>query len=375
MLRINVNRVKLIKSLQIVQKAISDNKIRPIIGGVYISAKDGSIFLRGTDLELTIDSVLEGEIISEGEIVISYQLLEEYLKEIGEENIEIIEDNGKIIVETIQSKSEFSIYDVEEYPRISLFDGGNDYSIDKTLMIDLMEKTKIAASVSPERLAVNCIRLEIDSNRLKMIASDTYRMAYSEEELEGANFQEGDELGISVPLHTIESLIKILKVVDEENVGLRQSGNQVLFLIGGVSILSRVIDLAFPDYKNILGNSVFTKKVAAVNGDFISVLKRVLLFVKNNTEAKNSAIFNFVGNKLKIRGVSETAKVKEELEILKEGDDLKISLNVKYILDFITFLDGNVEMNLNTSGSAVLLQEEGKNKFIYLTMPLALREE
>lgn len=373
MLKIRVERAKFVKALQIVQKAISDNKIKPVIGGVYIKAANNKIFLRGTDLELTIDSQLEGEIIEEGEIAISYQLLEEYLKEITEEKIDIIEDNGKILVETSHSTSEFSIYDVEEYPRINILEEGVEYTIQKSILIDLMEKTKIAAAISPERLAVNCIRLEIENNLLKMIASDTYRMAYAEENLEDDLSNEG--LEISVPLKTIESLIKTLKVIESEEVKLRYAGNQVLFSTTELSVLSRIIDLAFPDYKNILSNSVFNKKVITVNSDFISVLKRVLVFVKNNSEAKNSAIFNFVGNKLSIRGVSETAKVKEELEILKDGDDLKISLNVKYILDFIAFLEKNVEINLNTSGSAVLLKEEGDNKFIYLTMPLALREE
>lgn len=375
MLRIRVNRNKFLKSLQIVQKAISDNKIRPVISGVYIEAKGNRIFMRGTDLELTINSFIEGEILEDGEIVFSYQLVEEYLKEIKEDDIVITEQEGKILIETNHSSSEFSIYESTEYPMIKNLEEGTEYYISKDIFLNGLEKTRVAAANSPENLAVNCIRLELENKQMKMIASDTYRMIYFQEDLEGEDIPE-TVVKVSVPLKTVDSLIKVLKITEGESINLRQEGSQIFFTLGEISILSRVIDLAFPDYNSILSNTDYDKKVLSRTDDFISVLKRVLVFVKNNTEAKNSGIFTFSANKLVLRGISEYAKVKEELDTLKEGDDLKISLNVKFLLDFLNHLEtDNVELNMLSSGSPVLLKGEGSDKFVYLTMPLALREE
>ncbi len=208
-----------------------------------------------------------------------------------------------------------------------------------------------------------------------MIASDTYRMVYCESNL---NTEETSEkvIKVSVPLKTVDNLLKIIKMVEGDVLNLRYEGSQIFIRIGEVSILSRTIDLAFPDYNSILKNSTYNKKVLTNTKELNSILRRVLIFVRNNKEAKNSGVFSFIGNKLLIKGISDKAKVNEKIDTLKEGDDLKISLNVKYLLDYISRVDKeNIELHLFNSNSAVLMQGEDEEKFIYLTMPLALREE
>ena len=87
MLNIKVNRPVFLKTLQIVEKAISENKIRPVISGVYLEAKNDVITLKGTDLDLTISNFMFGVIETEGEVVFSPSLVDEYLKEIADEEI------------------------------------------------------------------------------------------------------------------------------------------------------------------------------------------------------------------------------------------------------------------------------------------------
>lgn len=374
MLKIKVDRITFLKAVQIVEKAVRDNKIRPVISGIELEAKGKMITLKGTDLELTIKNVIQGTIFEEGKIVFSYQMVEEYLKEIPDADIYLEEKEEKLMITSSISISEFSIYDAGEYPQIRDLESGKECFINKEIFLDLMEKARVAAAQTPDNLAVNCVRLEIENRKLHVVASDTYRMVYSEAIL-------GEEAGtevikVSIPLKTIDSMIKILKSIEGNTINLRYEGNQVFFTIGEVSILSRIIDLEFPDYDAILTNTTYDKEVFLNTKDLISVLKRVLVFVKNNSEAKNSGIFTFNGNKLMIRGISESAKVKEELDTLKVGDDLTISLNVKFLLDYLQNLETeNVSINLSNSASAVLLKGEKQDDFIYFTMPLALNEE
>ena len=184
MLNIKVNRKDFLKGIQIVENAVSENKIRPVISGIFIETRENEIFLKGTDLELSINFKINGEVTENGKIVIKYKLIEEFLKQIGDETIELIEENGKIIIKTEKINSEFSTFDPENYPITPVLELGVEYSFDKQKLLDSIENAKIAASITPENLAVNCIRLEIEENKIKLISSDTYRLIYLEEDLD-----------------------------------------------------------------------------------------------------------------------------------------------------------------------------------------------
>ena len=374
MLNVKVDRKELLKAIQIVENAVTENKIREVLSGIYIEAKENKIILKGTDLELSINTEISGEIISEGKIVIKHKLIEEFLKQILDEKIELIEEQGKLVIKTDSTNTEFSLYDAENFPTQSKMELGLEYTFNKNKLLSYIENVKISASADPENLAVNCIRFEIEENKLKLVSSDTYRLTYIEEELE-ENEKNKEGLSVSIPLKTIEGLIKIMRLIDEENIIFKSDGTKVFFKFSNVEILTRVIELQFPDYKSILKNAQHDKKVLLNTKDFLSVLKRTLIFVRDNKDAKNGGIFSFENNKLVLTGINENAKIKEELATIQEGEDLKISLNVKFLLEYISILDGKVtELKLMNSKSSVLVKDEESDASLYFTMPLALRE-
>lgn len=374
MLNVKVDRKELLKALQIVENSVTENKIREVLSGIYIEAKEDVIILKGTDLELSINTQISGDIISEGKIVIKHKLIEEFLKQILDEKIELIEEQGKLIIKTEKTNTEFSLYDAENFPVQTRFDLGVEYTFNKSKLLTYIENVKISASPEPENLFVNCIRFEIEENKLKLISSDTYRLTYIEEELD-ENEKNKEGLSVSIPLKTIDGLIKIMKLIDEENIIFKSDGTRVLFKFSNVEILTRVIELQFPDYKSILKNSQHDKRILLNTKNFLSVLKRTLIFVRDNKEAKNGGTFNFENNKLILTGINENAKIKEELETIQEGENLKISLNVKFLLDYISILDGKVtELKLMSSQSSVLVKDEANEKSLYFTMPLSLRD-
>lgn len=374
MLNVKVDRKELLKAIQVVENAVTENKIREVLSGIYIEAKENKIILKGTDLELSINTEISGDIVSEGKIVIKHKLIEEFLKQILDEKIELIEEQGKLIIKTDSTNTEFSIYDAENFPIQTKIDLGVEYTFNKNKLLNYIENVKISASTDPENLAVNCIRFEIEENKLKLVSSDTYRLTYIEEELE-ENEKNKEGLSVSIPLKTIDGLIRIMRLIDEENIVFKSDGTKVFLKFSNVEILTRVIELQFPDYKSILKSAQHDKKILLNTKDFLSVLKRTLIFVRDNKDAKNGGIFNFENNKLILTGINENAKIKEELATIHEGENLKISLNVKFLLDYISILDGKVtELKLMNSKSSVLVKDEESDKSLYFTMPLALRE-
>lgn len=373
MLNIRVNRNKFLKGIRLVSKAISENKIRPVISGVYLEAKNDVITLKGTDLDLTISNFMFGIIETEGEVVFSPSLVDEYLKEIADEEIQIVELNGTLLIETEDSTSEFSLLEVSEYPIIETKVEGKSYDIAREFLLEALEKVKFAANTSTDSVANNCVRLELYEGKIQFAATDTFRLVYLEEKLEDAF--EGDTR-LSIPLNTVEALINTLKSVGDEFVKLNFKGSQISFEIEKINLLSRVIDLPYPDFKSLINNSVFNKTIEIDTEEFINVLKRVLVFVKNNTESKGGAIFNLVDDKFLIEGVSESGKINETIILKKIGDDLKIQLNVKYLLDYLQNLNRNNKtiIKLSNSRGTVLLKNENIDNYLYITMPLALRD-
>lgn len=374
MLHIIVDRKSLLKAITIVENAVTENKIREVLSGIYIETHEGKAILRGTDLELSINTEIEAQIEEEGKIVIKHKLIEEFLKQISDEKITLIEENGKLVIKASSTNTEFSLYDSENFPVQSKLENGVEYVFEKEKLLNDIENVKISASPNPENLAVNCIRMEIEEDKLKLISSDTYRLTYIEENLDDA--QKGKEnLSLSIPLKTIDGLIKIMKLIDEENIAVKSDGSKVFFQFSNVEILTRTIDLQFPDYKSILNNSQHNKKILLNTKDFLSVLRRTAIFVRDNKEAKNGGIFNFANNKLLLTGTSENAQIKEEIVTIQEGGDLKISLNVRFLLDYISTIEGKVTvLELLNNKSSVIVKDEDNDKSLYFTMPLALRE-
>ena len=374
MLHIIVDRKSLLKAITIVDNAVTENKIREVLSGIYIETHEGKAILRGTDLELSINTEIEAQIEEEGKIVIKHKLIEEFLKQISDEKITLIEENGKLVIKASSTNTEFSLYDSENFPVQSKLENGVEYVFEKEKLLNDIENVKISASPNPENLAVNCIRMEIEEDKLKLISSDTYRLTYIEENLDDA--QKGKEnLSLSIPLKTIDGLIKIMKLIDEENITVKSDGSKVFFQFSNVEILTRTIDLQFPDYKSILNNSQHNKKILLNTKDFLSVLRRTAIFVRDNKEAKNGGIFNFANNKLLLTGTSENAQIKQEIVTIQEGGDLKISLNVRFLLDYISTIEGKVTvLELLNNKSSVIVKDEDNDKSLYFTMPLALRE-
>ncbi|WP_314013875.1 DNA polymerase III subunit beta [Leptotrichia wadei] len=374
MLHIIVDRKSLLRAMTIVENAVTENKIKEVLSGIYIETQGEKAILRGTDLELSINTEIEAQVEEDGRIVIKHKLIEEFLKQISDDKITLIEESGKLIIQASSTNTEFSLYNAENFPLQSKLENGVEYVFEKGELLNKIENVKISASPNPENLAVNCIRVEIEENKLKLISSDTYRLTYIEEDLEESQ-RNKENLSLSIPLKTIDGLIKIMKLIDEEKIVVKSDGSKVFFKFSNVEILTRTIDLQFPDYKSILNNSQHNKKILLNTKDFLSVLKRTAIFVRDNKESKNGGIFNFSNNKLLLTGTSENAQIKEEIVTIQEGEDLKISLNVKFLLDYISTIKGKVTvLELLNNKSSVIVKDEDNDKSLYFTMPLALRE-
>lgn len=373
-MEVRVNRVEFIKSLKIVEKAIFENKIKPIISCALIETSEKGLKFYGTNLEITIITDMECEKISEGKIVFQPQIVEEYLKELNDEIVTLRVEDTILYIEGGDSVSEFSLMDADEFPIQYLYLEAKEESIGFTIsnpdLVDFLEKTKFAASQSSDDMRINCIRMVSDGNSLKFVATDNFRMIFLEKIL-----KTDLDFKISIPLNTVDAITKLFKSLAETDVKISIGVKNVKFAIGDTLVISRIIDLPFPDFESTLKNLKYSNRLEVPAPDFLAMLKRVIIFVRNNQESKFGAIFTLKSDQLSVEGVNDFAKIHEELDISYDGEPIKISLNTKFLIDFIVNLEGDkrILIESTTSSGAVKITQNDNPHYIYIVMPLTFR--
>ncbi|EUB26316.1 DNA polymerase III subunit beta [Fusobacterium sp. CM22] len=381
-MHIRVNRQNFLSAIRIVEKSIKENKIKPILSCIYAKVKGNKIYFTGTNLDTTIKTSIDvNEVIREGEVAFYYSIIDEYLKEIKDEFIILRVENGNILfIETEDSTTEYDIFSAEDYPNtfenIILNENNFKFEMPSQELVTIFENVLFSAD-TPDNIAMNCIRIESILKHLHFVSTNTYRLTFLKKNID----KDIPDFSVSVPADTISSIIKIIKGLDNEVIKIYKEDAHLYFQYKDTTIITKLIELRFPNYAEILSNISYDKKLYINNEKLTNLLKRILIFSRSNSESKYSSTYEFKhseenNNKMSISALNEIARINEELDVNFEGEDLKISLNSKYLLEFIQNIPKEKELVLEFmySNSAVKVYEKDDDNYIYILMPLALRE-
>ena len=348
--------------------------------GIFIEAdeKKNVLILRASDSEKSVRIEIAGEISGGGKALVPCKIFKDLVKGISSNDVTITVEKDKIIVQTNDSKGEISLITGDPFPDFESVKVPGYYSFQKEDLKNLFENVMFSASTNVENFAVNCVRLDLDGEYLKAIGTDTYRLAYARVQLNPSP-NKPEDFGVSIPLETVKGLLKVMKSklgAPDEMTAVSIGKNEISFKFVGIEVVSRLVDLVFPDYKTIT-SSLDKDRTTVVLGtkNFVPALKRAYSVAKNSLEYRNGAVFNFTQNKLLIKSNGGHSEFKEELATIQNGNDLKIALDVKYLLDFIKKIkDKTVVMKMLNNKSTVLVKGGASDDWLYLMMPLALRD-
>ena len=381
-MHIKVNRQNFLSAIRTVEKSVKENKIKPILSCIYAKVKGNKIYFTGTNLDTTIKTSIDvNEVIREGEIAFSYSIIDEYLKEIKDEFVVLKVENGNILfIETEDSTTEYDVHSAEDYPNtfenVVLNENNFKFEMPSQELVNIFEKVLFSAD-TPDNIAMNCIRIESILKHLHFVSTNTYRLTFLKKNID----KDIPDFSVSVPADTISSIIKIIKGLDNEVIKIYKEDAHLYFQYKDTTIITKLIELRFPNYAEILSNISYDKKLYINNEKLTNLLKRILIFSRSNSESKYSSTYEFKhseenNNKMSISALNEIARINEELDVNFEGEDLKISLNSKYLLEFIQNISKEKELVLEFmySNSAVKVYEKDNDEYIYILMPLALRE-
>lgn len=330
-----------------------------------------------SDSETCAKVRLNGHVEEEGKVAIPCKMFKTAIKQAPDTEILIKTYDYKIKIMAKNYTSEIPLHEYNPGFKEDIVESLK-FKIKRMELKEALEKVEFSASGDPLNLAVNCVKLETEDNKLTAVGTDTYRLAMCETEIT----EPQRPLSVSIPLKAVKGLIKALKSkiqgVEETVLVMTDISGKINFRLGSVNIRIEPVKLSFPDYKTIIKGLKNDKKVMLNTKVFLATLKKSILVAKNNKDAKNGGIFDFSDfseGSLTVKASNEFSEFREKIHTIHTGEYLKISLNIKFLIDYLSkSKDSLTVMEMSNNKNTVLVRGETDSKWVYLIMPLALRE-
>ena len=369
-MKFKILRSSFFKTLSHLQGIVDKKNSLPILSNILIEAKENKLTLSSTDMDISIIEKIDCNVLEEGATTINSQILYDIVRKLDENSqIEIISNNGKLL--TLRaSGSRFSLACLpkEDYPIIDQDNSGTSVSINSKVLFKLIDKTKFAISNEETRYFLNGLYFNInrenDLNVVTLVGTDGHRLAKFSYNLE----TDIDEIsGVIIPKKTIYELSKLLSEIDD-NVEILINSNKVIFFIGNIVFISKLIDGSFPDYKRVIPQN--NNNILKINREILlSAVDRVSTIANDKSPVIK---FKLLKNILNLNTVNnENSTASEDLKINYDGDEVEIGFNSKYIMDIVNNLeDEEISINLKDNTSPIIALENSNTNLVYVLMPM-----
>jgi DNA polymerase III subunit beta len=367
-MRLNCSQKDLSNALSITNRAVGVNNTLPVLNNVLVKAEGKKLYFTATNLEIAISYWIEADIKNEGEITIPSKLLTNYINYLKDEKVDIsLEGGDSVLVKTSDSKTKIKGIAATEFPTIPVVEKEGGFTISSRDLEVAIKQVSFAASLSSTRPILTGIYFEIGKDKLKMVATDSYRLAEKTLKIKNST---GD-ISCIVPVKTILELGSILSMIKEpSDIEVIISKNQIFFSLVKTKITSRLIEGQFPNYQQVIPKSSKTQTNLSIS-ELSLALKRINLFAKENN--------NKILLKLGKEGIIITTDVTQfgvgEVEIKSkiEGEDNEIALNSQFMLDVLGNLEtSEVTLKLGDKTNPAVFTPANKEDYIHIIMPLKI---
>lgn len=366
-MKISIQSSELNNIINIALKGISSRTTLAILNGFLLEAKENILSITSSDLELGIRTFTRCEVYEEGSIVLGARFFSDLIKKLPNENV-LLESHPDLSVHISCLSSEFNIMGMDpmEFPQLPTIEKKNQLSMSSMMLSSMIKQSNFATSDDDAKPILKGALFEIEENQFKMVALDGYRLAYRREDLR-TDIQER----FVVPSKTLSEIQKLLE--DDENiVQISFNNSHILFEIGKTIFVSRLLQGQFLNYKDVI--QINTKTKITVNlRNFKHSLDRASLFAK---DGKNNCVrFEIKDGKMEISSKSELGNVHEELPIEKEGENLIIAFNAKYMTDGIKNIDSEeITLEFVSNINPCIIKPKEDSNYLYLILPVRLTE-
>lgn len=321
------------KALATVAKAIATHNTLPILENISMKAAGSVLTLVATDLEISVHTSVEVEVVEEGAVTVPAKLLVQYLSLIPQGTTVDMQllDNMTMVLKTPFSETKMRCMPAEDYPLIPAFEAELTLTFDNQELLEALSKVVFSTSSNMTRPILAGVLLRKKGTTTSFASTDSVRL--SEHIL--FDGQEVPDFSAIIPAKTVYEVLRIIPRDHQETMTVAFTKNQVRFALRDVHIISRLIEGEFPDYTQIIPKESKTRVVLSVE-DLTLALRRVNLFAKENN---NNVKFALEPEEGRVRLFTDSLEIGEDSAVLTptemSGEAVTVALNAQFVLDVL----------------------------------------
>ncbi len=369
-MKLSCTQENLSKALNICSRVISSPKTLPILSNVLISTEDGRLKLSVTNLEVGINIWIRAKIDKKGSITIPARVFSDFISNNRDKNINLEKKDLNLIVSSDNYKAIIAGVESEEFPVIPTIKEGQGFELSPKILSEAIPKVNIACAIDESRPVLSGVLFNFENNKLKLAATDSYRLAEETINLE----KKTDLPKVIVPIKTMQEIHRIINSYNsDKKILINLAENQILFKFDNdIEVSSKLIEGSFPSYEQIIPSSTNTK-IKMNREDFLSALKSASLFSQNtanNIKLKTEKDYINIFARSSQIGDSQI-KVKADIS----GDNLEIAFNARFLMDVLNNLSGKeIVLGLTEKLAPAKITDPNNKNYLYIIMPLRTEE-
>ncbi|RKJ47924.1 DNA polymerase III subunit beta [bacterium 1XD42-54] len=363
-MKITCSKSNLLKGVNTVMKAVPSKTTMPILECILVDASSGIIKFTANDMELGIETKVEGEILEKGIVALEAKLFSEIIRKLPDSDVTIVADEKNNTQITCE-KAKFSIMgkDGEDFSYLPFVERDYKISLSQFTLKEVIRQTIFSIAVNDSNKMMTGELFEIQENEMRVVSLDGHRISIRKIELKS---QYGEKKVI-VPGKTLIEISKILTGGTEDIVDIYFTDNHIVFEFDQTVVVSRLIEGNYFRVNQMLSNDYETK-VTINKREFLDCIDRATLLVKEGD--KRPIILNISEGVMELKISSQIGSMDEIIDIELEGKNIKIGFNPKFLIDALRVIDDeSIDIYYMNPKAPCFIRDEEQN-YIYLILPV-----
>lgn len=363
-MKITCQKSDLLSSVNIALRAVPAKSTMPILECIAIDVTDSFIKFTTNDMELGIETIVKGTIIETGSIAINAKILSDIIRKLPDNEIRI-ETDAKYMVTITCGKSKFSIPGKvsDEFPSLPFIEKKETMVLSQFTLKELIRQTVFSISDSENNKIMTGELFEVAENRLRVVSLDGHRISVRRIDLK----EEFQDTKVIVPGKTLIEISKILSGEISDEVRIYFTDKHIIFEFDDTMVLSRLIEGEYYKINQMLSGDYDTK-ITVNKKEFLDSIDRATLLVKESE--KKPIIIGIKDGEMQLEMTSTIGSMDESIDITKEGSDILIGFNPKFLIDALRVIDEEEITIYMTNPKAPCFIKDSEESYIYLILPV-----
>ena len=358
------SKSNLLTGVQTVSKAVPSKTTMSILECILIDTTKGNITLTANDMELGIETIIDGNIIEKGIIALDAKIFLDIVRKLPDSNITVEVDNSYKTTITCE-KAKFNIIGKsgEDFSYLPQIERNESVLVSQYTLKEVVRQTIFSIADNDNNKIMSGELFEINENELKVVSLDGHRISIRKIELKNSY----PHKKVIVPGKTLNEISKILSGDTDKDVSMSFTSKHVVFEFDNTTVVSRLIEGEYFKIDQML-SSDYETKVKINKKEFLDCIDRATLLVKEGD--KKPIIINITDDNMELKINSTVGSMNENIDISKSGKDLMIGFNPKFLIDALKVIDDEEIDIYLVNPKAPCFIKDAAERYIYLILPV-----